>query len=111
MGAVGIPLLGLLGTTVAAGGAAYVTKKVIDGANNRAIEKANNVQPDIQSAISQSAREKALLDQQNELARQKIGQSSLATNNRRRSLLAPGVVTSNLGITGNPNTSGSLLGN
>lgn len=114
MGAIALPVLGLLGTGLAAGGAAYVTKKVIDGANNRSMEKANAVQPDITASLQQSSREKALLSQQAELARQKASakaSAALGASNRRRSLLSPGVVTSNVGLTGNPLTGSSILGN
>lgn len=114
MGAVGIPLLGLLGAGAVAGGTAYVTKKVIDGANNRSMAAANAVQPDIQSAIQQSNREKALLAQQSEYARQQAtakAQAALGASNRRRNLLSPGVLTSNSGLTGTPNVGRSILGN
>lgn len=114
MGAVGLPLLGLLGAGAVAGGTAYVTKKVIDGANNRSMAAANAIQPDIQSSLQQSSREKALIAQQDELARARAAataQTALGATNRRRNLLSPGVVTSNSGLSGTPNVGRSILGN
>lgn len=116
MGAVGLipALVGLAGTALAAGGAAYVTKRVVDGANNRSMERANAMQPDITASLQRSSQEKALIGQQTELARRQAAakaQAALGTAGRRRNLLAPGVVTSNLGLTGTPNIGSSVLGN
>lgn len=114
MSAIGIPLLGLLAGGAAAGGAAYLTKKVVDGANTRSMEKANAMAPDFANQIQQTSRERALAAQTAELARSQAAakaNTALGPNNKRRSLLAPGVVTSNLGVTGSGNYGSSILGN
>lgn len=115
MGAVGIPLLGLLGTAAAAGGAAYVTKKVVDGANTRAQEKASaTINPQIDAFNNQASQQRALLEQQKALAQQQADSYAASQSDsakRRRTSLLPGVATSNLGATlGNVGTS-TLLGN
>lgn len=112
MGALGLPLA-ILGTGLAAGGAAYGVKKVIDIGNDRAAAKAQaDLQPQIQDALTQAQQSRALLNQQKSLAQAQAAASVPSTGTGRKRLAPmPGIYTSPLGAVLGNSRGTTQLGN